>query len=216
MKKINILIADDHQIMLEGLIMLLQKEPDIHIAGVAGDGKKALEILKHTDIDVAVVDISMPELDGLETTKTIKKTYANTKVLVLTMFNEGTLITELIQAGASGYILKNRGREELVDAIRKIAGGGQYFSESVTQTLISGIQNGAAKKQAATGNAKITRREKEVLKLIARGLTSPQIAEELFIAVSTVESHRKNLIVKTGVPNSKGLVRYAIENGYSD
>ncbi|MGB5928385.1 MAG: response regulator transcription factor, partial [Cyclobacteriaceae bacterium] len=142
MKKINVLIADDHQIVLEGLTLLLQNEEDIHIVDVVADGKLALKVMEYEKVDVAVVDISMPGLDGVETTKAIKAQYPDTGVLILTMHNEGSYITELIKAGASGYILKNRGKEELVYAIRKVAAGGEFYSESVTQTLISGIKNG--------------------------------------------------------------------------
>ncbi|MFA0960249.1 response regulator [Roseivirga sp. BDSF3-8] len=215
MKKINVLIADDHQIVLDGLTLLLQNEEDIHIVDVVADGSLALKVMEYEKVDVAVIDISMPGLDGVETTKAIKEKYPETAVLILTMHNEGGYITELIKTGASGYILKNRGKEELVDAIHKVAAGGQFFSESVTQTLIADIKNGEAAKKK-NNMIQLTRREKEVLKHISRGLTSPQIAEVLFIAPSTVETHRRNLIDKIGVPNSKGLVRYAIKNGYSD
>lgn len=206
---INILIADDHEIVVEGLRSLLENEKDIKIVGKASDGEKVLPILKNNSIDVAVLDISMPKMDGLDLTKFIKSNHPKVKILILTMHNEIGFIRRIIEAGADGYILKNKGKEELVRAIHALHNGNEYLGEEVTKTLFSSIRN-----SNVYGEIKFTKREKEVLKLIANGNTTKDIAKILPIAPTTIETYRRNLIEKTGVKNSKGLVKFAIENGY--
>lgn len=206
---INILIADDHEIVVEGLCSLLEDEKDIKILGEASNGEEVLPILKNNSIDVAVLDISMPKMDGLDLTKFIKSNYPNVKILILTMHNEIGFIRRIIEAGADGYILKNKGKEELVNAIHALCKGNEYLGEEVTKTLFSSIRN-----SNVYGEVKFTKREKEVLKLIANGNTTKDIAKILPIAPTTIETYRRNLIEKTGAKNSKGLVKFAIENGY--
>ena len=208
---INVLLADDHQIVLDGLSSLLDGEIDIHKVDEVTDGELVLKVLKVKPVDVVVLDIEMPNLDGLETTKVIKSKYPKIKILILTMYNEEGFIKQLVQANVDGYVLKERGKEELVQAIKQVANGKQYFGEAVTKTLLEGI------KKLKTGEpeeVRLTRREKEVLQLIAEGLSTPQIAERLIIAHSTVETHRRNLIDKAGVPNSKALIRFAHKKGF--
>jgi len=207
---IRVLLADDHQIVLDGLNSLLSQEPDIQIVDQVTDGVLVLKVLEVKEVDIVVLDIEMPRLDGIQTTIEIREKYPSVKVLILSMYNDENFIKQIIHTGASGYILKNRGKEELVDAVRKIASGGDYFGESVTSVLIEGLRKG--KKEHSKEEVILTKREKEVLKLIVKGLSTPQIAEQLFIAHSTVETHRRNLIDKTGVANSKALISYAINN----
>ena len=207
---IKVLLADDHQIVLDGLSMLLEMEDDIELVAGVLDGDLVLSTLTKNEIDVAILDIEMPIKGGIETAKIIREKYPNTKVLILTMYNREEFITQLIQIGVSGYILKNRGKEELVSAIRKVYNGGEYFGDAVTKVIITGIRE---KKNSFKHSIQLTRREEEVLKLIAQGLSTPQISEKLFIANSTVDTHRRNLIDKLDVPNSKALMKYAIENG---
>ena len=211
---IKVLLADDHQIVLDGLSLLLEMENDIQKVEGVLDGSMVLKVLEYAKVDVAVIDVEMPNMDGIAATLAIKEKYPQVKVLILTMYNEENFITQLIQAGASGYILKNRGKEELVDAIRKVANGGEYFGEAVTKALVNSIKT--PKKRNDNDLVTFTKREEEVLKLIADGLSTPQIAEKLFIAHSTVETHRRNLIDKTGVANSKALIKYAYKNGFMD
>ncbi|MDW3194942.1 MAG: response regulator transcription factor [Cytophagales bacterium] len=211
---IKLLLADDHQIVLDGLSSLLSKERDMKIIDEVPDGELVLKVLATKQVDIVILDIEMPELDGIETTKAIKETYKTVKVLILSMYNDEEFIKQIIQIGASGYILKNRGKEELVDAIRKIAEGGQFFGEAVTNVLIEGLRK--PKNLQEKEEVILTRREKEVLGLISHGLTTPQIAEKLFIAHSTVETHRRNLIDKTNSSNTKALIRYAYKNGLVD
>lgn len=208
---IKVLLADDHQMILDGLSMLLDQEPDIEKVQEVTDGELVMKVLETVEVDIVVLDIEMPRMDGIETSRAIKAKYPEVKILILTMYNKKSFIEQLVQAGAMGYILKNRGKEELIDAIRKIANGGKYFGDSVTETLINSLidDNETSKPIAVV----LTRREKEILQHIIQGMSTPQIAEKLFIANSTVESHRRNLIDKTGVPNTKALIAFAYENG---
>lgn len=211
---IKIILADDHQIVLDGLKMLLQEEHNIQLVGEAINGKEVLAILERAEVDIAVLDVEMPLMNGIEASEVIKERFPNTKILILTMYNDQAFIRKLIEIGASGYILKNKGKEELVEAIKDISEGKTYFGREVTNTLISGIQTTVRNKPEK--EIPLTKREVDVVKLIADGRSTPQIAEELFIAHSTVETHRRNLIDKTGVPNSKALIKWAIQHGYSE
>jgi DNA-binding NarL/FixJ family response regulator len=206
---IRILIADDHEIVVEGLQSLLAEEKDIEIIGEAKNGEEVLPLLETGNVDIAVLDISMPKIDGIELTKIIRKEFPQIKILILTMHNEIGFVRRVIEAGAHGYILKNKGKEELVRAIHALNNGNEYLGEEVTKTLFISMRT-----KDVFGEIKLTRREKEVLRLIANGDTTKTMSEELNIAPSTIETHRRNLIEKTGVKNSKGLVKFAIENGY--
>ena len=206
---INILIADDHEIVVEGLRSLLENEKEINIIGEASNGEEVLPILQNNSINVAVLDINMPKMDGIDLTKFIKSNHLDVKILILTMHNEIGFIRRIIEAGAHGYILKNKGKEELVKAIHALHNGNEYLGEEVTKTLFSSIRN-----SNVYGEIKFTKREKEVLKLIADGNTTKDITKILPIAATTIETYRRNLIEKTGVKNSKGLVKFAVENGY--
>lgn len=208
---INILIADDHQIVIDGLSSLIKNEKHINVVAEAKDGKQVLDILEKVTINIAILDIEMPKLDGVQTTLKIKELYPDIKIIILTMYNKAELIKNIISAGADGYILKNKGKEELVKAINIINDGEEYFGDEVTKTLITDLKQKEKQEQLI----RLTRREKEVLKLIADGKTTPQISKILFIAPPTVETHRRNLIDKTGVPNSKGLVKFALQNNYA-
>lgn len=187
----------------------MKEEKGFSIVGEASNGEEVIPLLEKNKVDVAVLDVTMPKMDGIELTKFIRGNYPDTKVLILTMHNEISYIRRIIEAGAHGYILKNKGKEELVRAIRSLNDGQEYLGKEVTRTLFSSIRN-----SNVHGEITLTRRERDVLKLIADGRTTPMISDELNIAPSTVETHRRNLIEKTGVKNSKGLVKFAIENGY--
>ncbi len=206
---IKIIIADDHEIVLDGLTSIINNNNDIEIVGKALNGIQVIELLKSNPVDAVVLDIEMPEMDGVETARIIKETYPEIKILILTMYNEIGFIRKILEAGAHGYILKNKGKEELVTAIKSIYNGMDYFGEEVSKTLFSSMRN-----NNVTGEIKLTKKEIEILKLIANGHTTPIISDTLFIAHSTVETHRRNLIEKTGTKGTKGLIKFAIENGY--
>ncbi len=211
MNKIKVIIADDHQIVIDGLKSILVQEKNIEVIGEALNGKDALSILEKEDVDVAILDIEMPLLSGIEVTKIIKEDFPNVKVLILSMYNTEKFVHNVIEIGADGYILKNKGKEELALAIKYIMEGDEYFGREVEKTFRASQK----RKNNESKNVKLTKREIEVLKLIAQGNTTPKISDKLCIAHSTVETHRRNLIEKTGVEGgSKGLVRYALENSY--
>ncbi|SEE18621.1 DNA-binding response regulator, NarL/FixJ family, contains REC and HTH domains [Tenacibaculum sp. MAR_2010_89] len=211
MKKIKIIIADDHQIVIDGLKSILSREVDMEVIETAQNGKEVIEKLDKELVDIIVMDIEMPVLTGIEATEIIREKYPSVKVLILSMYNTGKFVQGLIEIGANGYILKNNGKEELVKAIRFIMEGDEYFGREIEKTLRQSIKR---RKENYTEELKLTNREKEVLKLIAIGDTTPIISKKLFIAHSTVETHRRNLLEKTGVRNSKGLVKYAYENNF--
>lgn len=208
---IKVLLADDHEIILDGLKSLLEEEDDIEVVGTAKDGEEAIQLMENNTIDVAVLDINMPGMNGIETTKIVRST-TDTKVLILSMYNTYEFIDELIEAGCQGYILKNKGQEELVRAIRRVYNGKSYFGENVLEKIVEQRLNPQKEKEEVA--VTLTKREVEVLKLIAQEFTSPEIAEKLFIAEATVNTHRRNLISKLKVRSSLGLVHYAYKHGF--
>lgn len=208
---IKIMIADDHRIVLDGLVALINTTKDIEVVGLAINGKQTLEILeKHSDINIAVLDLEMKVMDGLETTRKIKEKYPKVKVLILTMHEGESFIKAILGVGAEGYILKNKGSNELLSAIRTIYQGEKYFGKKVMDILLNSYQN----REAIPVTTPLTEREKEVLQLIGQGLRAKQIGAKLGIKSSTVVTHSKNLLDKLGVEGKAGLIKYAIEHGY--
>jgi DNA-binding NarL/FixJ family response regulator len=212
---IKLFITDDHQIIIDGIKSLLSTEKDIQIVGEALSGKNTIEQLINRKVDVLLLDISMPEIDGIETCNQIRTLYPAVKVLILTMHNEKGLISSALKNGAKGYILKTSGRDVLVKAITTIANGETYFSEDVKNTFIESNVSGN-KQNTRILPLKLTRREKEVLELIAEEFTTNEIGQKLFISKDTVETHRKNLLSKFGARNMAGLIRIAIEKDLLD
>lgn len=212
--KIKIIIADDHRILLDSLKSLVADTEDIDVVEVANNGGYAYKLVEENpDIDVAVVDISMPNMDGIEVTRKIKETHPQVKVLVLTGHTEVDKMQQVIEAGAAGYILKSKGGNELVTAIRAIHQGNDYFGKTVTDALIEKER----RKRLADSIEKVefTPREIDVLRLIGKGLSSKEIAEELGRAPTTIDTHRRHLLEKSGVKNSKELILYAVKEGYT-
>lgn len=206
---IRILIADDHKMIIDGLKSMLGAEPALQVVGEAYTGKEVLARVKQLEVDLILLDINMPELDGIDATRRVKAQYPKIKVLILTMYNKPEFIRNLMEAGADGYILKNTGREELLEAIRQLHAGQPYWGKEVTKTVMESLRGDRANNRFV-----LTKREKEVLTLIAAEYTTGEIAEKLFISPYTAETHRKNLLSKLGVKNTAGLVKYAVENGY--
>lgn len=205
MKKISVFIVDDHFMVIEGIRSLLQHETDLELIGHASGGLECLRFIKGRKPDVILMDINMPEQSGVELCRDIKNQYPDIFVIGLSTFNQYSYIDSMMQQGASGYLLKNASREELVEAIKTAMKGKLYLSDEAARTL----------KQALDTTREIpliTRREKEILRLIAEGLTNPQIAEKLFLSLSTVDSHRKNLMRKLNLKNTALLIRWAVEN----
>lgn len=205
---IRIIIADDHKMFIQGLKSLLRKHAHIQVLGEAANGKEAIQLLekfKHK-IDISVLDIDMPEMNGVAATKIILEKFPEVKILILTMHDEGTFIKELIDVGVLGYILKDRGKEDFVEALETIARGEEYLKGEVLGNYI------AINKMPEPKVVHLTKRELQVLQLLVEDHTSGEIAIKLKIAVSTVDTYRRNLIEKTGVKSSLGLVKYAIDN----
>lgn len=210
---IKILIADDHTMFVDGIESILINEKNIKVVEKCFDGKAVFDILGNTEVDVILLDINLPELNGIEVAQKINKEFPKVKIIALSMYNEESFVTEILKNGALGYVLKNTGREELVKAIETVASGQTYFSEDVTETIMGSLlkQKSTPKKSNSILIPKISRREREVLSLIVKEFTTQEIAEKLFISLKTVESHRSSLISKLNVRNTAGLVRASIE-----
>lgn len=214
---IKILIADDHKMFVDGLVSILRGEDDIQVAATCFEGTDIFDILKNEEVDVILLDINLPGMNGIEVTKQMGQSYPGTKILALSMHNEESFVTEILKNGALGYILKNTDRNELVTAIRTVYNGQTYFSKDVTQTIMKSLVKKDKQKQSLSVIIpKISRREKEVLQLIVKEFTTQEIADQLFISLKTVESHRSSLLSKLNVRNTAGLVRMAIEHQLID
>ena len=215
MGEINILLVDDHDIVRDGIRSLLEDEIGFAITTEAETGKKALEACQKNEIDLVIMDINMPEMNGIEATEEILENFEDIKVLALTMMDEDEHIRKMIEAGASGYILKSSDKAELVDAITTILDGHHYFSDDATQSVMRDLVQSKGKKQSSDP-ANLTDREVEVLELICKQLTNQQIADQLYISIRTVDAHRRNLLQKTDAKNTAGLVTYAIRHDIVD
>jgi len=213
MTKIKILIADDHTMFLQGIISLLEQEPNIEIVGKAVNGLEALQVIEQIPVDLLILDISMPEMDGIELSKILKKKFSAIKILVVSTHSNVSLISRLIRIGVNGYLLKNAEKAELLKAINTIASGDNYFSEETEEKHLS--NNLRIEKQVST-LTELSSREKEILVLIAHEYNTAEIAEKTFISLNTVNTHRKNLLSKLNAKNTAGLVKYAVENGLVD
>ncbi len=209
---INVLIADDHQLVIDGIKLMLSDEPDLYCTGEANNGAQALVLLKEKAFDLVILDINMPVLNGVETCKQISKDYPNVKILALSMLKEASLIKLMLKNGAHGYLLKNAGKDEVLEAIRAVLAGKKYFSEEVSEIIMSSL-TGKQEKTKTSPFPKLSRREKQVLQLIVEEYTTSEIAEKLFISFGTVETHRRNLLIKLGARNTAGLVRTSLEYG---
>lgn len=209
---INILIVDDHKMFVEGLESILSKETDIQIIYRCHEGREVFDNQLLAKIDIILLDINLPDMSGIEVCERILKMRNDVKILVLSMHDEESYITEVLKSGALGYVLKNTGRKELITAIRTVATGRTYFSEAITNTIMNSLQNSNKKSKSVNRELpKITRREKEVLDLIMEENTNQEIAGKLFISLKTVEAHRSNLLNKLSARNTAGLVKKAIE-----
>ena len=205
---IKILIADDHQMFREGMVSLVNNIDGFQIVGEASCGQEALDLVTKTEVDIILMDYNMPNLTGLEALMQLRKQDNPVKVIMLTMHNKREIIQEVLKAGADGYLLKDSSREQLIDAITDVNNGDPYFVEDVKNSIIDSYRTPFENKVI-----RLTPREKDILKLIVEELTTLEIAEKLFISTNTVETHRKNLMSKTGAKNGVGLVKFALNNG---
>jgi len=218
MKKLRILIADDHSIVRKGLRSLLEQSAEFSVVGEAPDGRTALDLVKEKGPDVVILDISMPGMNGIEAAGLLRAGHPHIGILILTIYENEEYVNRLIQAGANGYVMKDADRNELYDAIRAVGSGGTYFSPGISRIIVGEFVKHARTPGAAAGNGKpaLTPREWEVLRLIAEGLSNPKIAEKLFLSIRTVNTHRVNLMRKLDIHDVAGLVRYAVQAGLID
>ena len=202
---IRVFIVDDHPVVIEGIHSLLKNEKDMAWVGQAMNAQSCLGFFVNNTADVVLMDISMPGMEGVELCKVMKEKYPGIMILGLSTFNQGLYIKKMMENGASGYILKNSSKEELITAIHAVHSGAIFFSGEVGQALQE------YQKSSIPELPVLTTREKEILLLIAEGYTNPQIAEKIFLSSFTVDSHRKNLLAKLNVRNTASLIRLAVE-----
>ena len=202
----TLLIADDHKIFREGLTVLLENEPNLKIIAEASNGLEVIELLKSITPDLILLDIEMPKLDGFDVLRQIKGTKTKSKILVLTMHNSPEFIRNIFRSGASGYIQKDAGSEALINAIFKIAKEGTYITPEISKILIKNLGR-------TTRSSEVSKREKEIIKLVVNQHTTTEISDILHISPHTVESHRQNILLKLGLKNTAGLVKYAVQRG---
>ena len=209
--KISIMLADDHAVLRDGVRMILEAQPDFEVVGAADDGAQAVQLAMQLRPQIAVLDIAMPGVHGLEAAQAIREASPLTRVVILSMHDGEEYLREALRAGAAGYVLKRSAATELVRAIRAISSGGAYLDPVLTRTLIGDY---VRKSDAAQAQAdELTEREVEVLTLVAEGLTNRQIALRLSISIKTVQSHRTNIMEKLDLHDRTDLVRYAIRRG---
>jgi DNA-binding NarL/FixJ family response regulator len=212
MENLRIFIADDHETVREGIKLIIEEQPDMNVIGEANNGLDAVNRAKELQPDVIVMDVSMPELNGLKATQKLKKLCPKIKVLTLTRHSDDAYLQQLIQAGASGYVLKQSVPAELIRAIRTVAGGNSYIDPTLTNKLFGGY----ASRSALRGERKneLTDREAEVLRMIAWGYSNKEIAVRMDVSVKTIEAHKSNAMKKMDMSSRIDIVRYAILQGW--
>lgn len=211
-EKTRVLIADDHTIVRSGLHLLLESEPDLEVVGEATDGLEALDLAEELNPDIVIMDIGMPELNGIEATREIKSKHPDMEVLILTMHRSDEYFFQVLEAGASGYVLKGAETTDLLSAVRAVARGEVFLYPSVARQLVSKYLSQSD--ASPPGGPNLTQREREILKLLAEGYTTKEIADQLVVSPSTVHSHRTNLMQKLNLSKRHELVQYAREHGF--
>jgi two-component system response regulator NreC len=209
MGTIKIILADDHKLIRDGIKTLLKKDPDFEIIAEADNGRQLINIIENFSPDVVLVDITMPELNGIDAVAQLKKINPNLKFIILTMHEEGDYIMKSIQSGASGYLLKNAEYEELQEAIHIVAAGGRYFNSAISNIIIENISKPAP--QSNKEYPEFTGREIEILREVANGLSTKLIADKFSISNRTVETHRVNMMKKLEVHNTAELIKKAMD-----
>ncbi len=209
----RIVIAEDQKILREGLRSLLASKPEFEVIGMAEDGLEAIRLVRDTTPDLVLLDLSMPRLDGLSAMRDIKKLCPETRILALTIHTDEEYVLEAFREGADGYCLKDAGRSELKMAIESVLSGKPYFSPGISEKVLEGYLEGRKTLKSISSWETITRREREVLKLIGEAYTNKEIADLLCISVKTVEKHRSNIMKKLDLHNTAALTAYAIEKG---
>jgi DNA-binding NarL/FixJ family response regulator len=213
LRSIKLLLVDDHQLMVDGLKTLLRHEDSVYICGHANNGEEALEMLEYLDVDVLITDINMPVMNGIELTRQLKFRHPLVQVLALTMYQDSAFVKEILEAGASGYVLKNTGKRELLEAIHQLAANSTYFDIEIANNI---FENLVEEKTAQNSHEELvvhlTDREQAILELLIRKQTHAQIGEKLFLQPQTVSVHCKNIYRKTNTKNLAALVAFSEQN----
>ena len=212
MPKVRVMLADDHQMMREGLRVFVSRQADMEVVAEADNGRTAVALAQKLHPDVVVMDVSMPEMNGLRATEILHESVPDIKILTLTRHTDTGYLQQLLRAGARGYVLKQSGSEELVRAIRAVANGLSYLDPAITQEAVGVVSKGSTR-SVGTGKS-LSKREEEVLRLIAWGLVSRQIAARLQVSTKTVETHKANAMSKLGITSRLDVVRYALLRGW--
>lgn len=210
---IRVVLADDHAVVREGVKLILAREPDIEIVGEASNGREALDVIKESRPQVVVMDISMPEMGGIEATHRVKEVWPEVNVLALTMHEGENYVFQLLKAGASGYVLKRAAAQDLVMAIRSAAKGEAFLYPTVAKSVVADYLRRIAEGEDRSRYDGLTSREREILTLIAEGLSNQEMAKRLYISIKTVQTHRAHIMEKLDLHKRTELVRYAIRKG---
>lgn len=210
---IKLIIADDHDIFRDGFKLMLSKFPEIVLVGEAGNGRELLELTARLEPDVILTDIKMPVMDGIEATKKIAELYPGKGIIALSMYDDDELIVEMLEAGAKGYLIKNAGKEQIIEAIKSVYNGDPYYCKTTNYKLTQMIVKSRFNPYKKATKVEFSEREKEIITCICSELTNKEIGDKLFISVRTVEGHRLKILEKMNVKNTVGLVVYAIKNG---
>ena len=209
---IRIILAEDHKITREGLVNMLEDQSGMKVVGEAGNGREAIRLARDLSPDLVIMDVTMPDLNGIDATRIITSTPKNTKVIALSMYSDKQFVQGMMQAGASGYLLKDCAFDELVHAIRAVFKGDTYLSPGIAGIVVEDYVSKLSK-SASSASGVLTRREREVLQLISEGKSTKHIATKLAISVKTVETHRRQMMGKIGIRTVAGLTKYAIREG---
>lgn len=215
-KKIKILISDDHTIFRQGLRMLLEQEDDMEVVGEAGNGIETVELAKELKPDIVLLDIAMPEMDGVKVAQKLKKILPYLKIIVLTTYSDDQFLFEFLKLGVSGFVLKDSASQELIYSIRKSKDGMAFLDPSVSKKVMEKFTQITGGKRDFINYGKLSNREKEVLQLVAEGYSAKEVAGKLYISPKTVENHKANIMKKLNIHDRTGLIKYALHLGLID
>lgn len=209
--KIRIVVADDHQLFREGLVNLLESDEEIEVIGEAENGAEAIAKVQELKPDILLTDIAMPEMNGMEATRQLKKKMPEIKIIAVSMHSDKQFVKGMLEAGTDAYLLKNCTHQQLLDAVHSVYNGKKYLSEEITELVISGYLDGSG--NSDDSYAELSEREKEIFILLAEGVSTREIGERLFISVKTVGTHKQNILEKLGLKNNSDIVKYALKKG---